>query len=184
MGLHLDATAALLTAGWVCDEPLRSGAAVVPPPLVGADDQLLTWVGSFSVLASPDDTVWFLSAQDYAGGVGISDEAFPWDAFRHESLEAASGPAERAAVDAFWASHLPILLSVRDGHEYLAIAPDGQVVRGGEPELEEVTVVAPDLQTLLRDVAAGVSTADPLTDALLGTVGSALPGSAQPGSEP
>ena len=174
MGLHLDATAMLLTAGWVRDEPLLSGAAVVPPPLVGADDQLLAWVGSFSVLASPDDQVWFLSAESYVGGV--SDEAFPWDAFRHESLAAAPGEAERAAIDAFWSSHIPILLSVRDGHEYLAIAPDGQVVRGGEPELEEVTVVAPDLETLLLDVAAGVSTADPLTDALLGTVGSARPG--------
>ena len=177
MCLHLDATAALSIAGWVREEPTRSASAPVPQPLVGACDQLIVWVSSFSVLASSDDQVWFLSAENYAGGVGISDEAFPWDAFRHESLAVASGPAERAAINAFWSTHLPVLLSVRNGYEYLAIAPDGQVVRGGEPEFEEVTIVAADFDALLRGVAAGISTADPLADALLGTVGTARPGS-------
>src|SRR5690606_24889599 len=105
----------------------------------------------------------------------VSDEAFPWDAFRHESLAAAPGEAERSAVDDFWSSHIPILMSVRDGYEYLALAPDGRVVRGGEPEYEEVAVVAAGLDTLLRCVATGASTGDPLTDALLGTVGAARP---------
>lgn len=121
------------------------------------------------MLASPDDQVWFLSAESYAGGA--SDEAFPWDAFWHESLAAVSGPDERAAIDAFWSTHLPILLSVRDGYEYLAIAPDGQVVRGAEPEYEHATPVAAGLEALLRAVADGVSTGDPLTDALLGAAG-------------
>ena len=58
----------------------------------------------------------------------------------------------------------------------MALAPDGQVVRGGEPEFEEVTVVAADFEALLRGIAAGVSTADPVTDALLGTVGADRPG--------
>ncbi|MQP35807.1 hypothetical protein GEO20_28075 [Rhodococcus erythropolis] len=177
MCLHLDATAALSIAGWVRGEPTRSASAPVPQPLVGVCDQLIVWASSFSVLASSDDQVWFLSAENYAGGVGVSDEAFPWNAFRHESLAVASGPAERAAINAFWSTHLPILLSVRNGYEYLALAPDGQVVRGGEPEFEEVTVVATDFEALLRGIAAGVSTADPFTDALLGTVGTARPGS-------
>lgn len=174
MSLHLDAAAALSAAGWLFGAPTRSVAAPVPRPLVGASDQLLAWVSSFSVLTSPDDQVWFLSAESYAGGV--SDEAFPWDAFWHESLTAVSGPDERAAIDAFWSTHLPILMSVRDGYEYLAVAPDGKVVRGGEPEYEEVTVVAAGLDELLRRVAHGVSTGDPLADALLGTVGVARPG--------
>lgn len=169
MSLHLDAAAALSDAGWVREASTRPADAPVPRPLVGASEPLVAWVSSFSVLASPDDQVWFLSAQSYAGGV--SDEAFPWDAFRHESLAAASGTDERSAVDAFWSAHLPILISVRDGYEYLAVAPDGQVVRGGEPEYEEVTVVAAGLDALLRCVAGGVSTGDPLTDALLGTLG-------------
>jgi len=173
MGLHLDATIALSTAGWVREGPTRSASAPVPAPLVGASEQLVAWVRSFSVLASRDDQVWFLSAESYAGGV--SDEAFPWDAFRQESLGAAPGQAERAAIDVFWSSHIPVLLSVRDGYEYLAVAPDGRVVRGGEPEYEEVTVVATGLDALLRCVATGTSTADPLTDALLGTVGAARP---------
>ena len=66
---------------------------------------------------------------------------------------------------------------MRNGYEYLALAPDGQVVRGGEPEFEEVTIVAADFEALIRGIAAGVSTADPSTDALLGTVGTAPPGS-------
>jgi hypothetical protein len=173
MGLHLDATNALSTAGWVREGPTRSAFAPVPAPLVGASEQLVAWVSSFSVLASRDDQVWFLSAESYAGGV--SDEVFPWDAFRQESLAAAPGEAERSAVDAFWSSHTPILMSVRDGYEYLAVAPDGRVVRGGEPEYEVVTVVAACLDTLLRCVATGASTGDPLTDALLGTVGVDLP---------
>jgi hypothetical protein len=174
MSLHLDAATALSAAGWVREAPTRSADAPVPRPLVGASEQLVAWASSFSVLASADEQVWFLSAESYAGGV--SDEAFPWDAFWHESLAAVSGPDERAAIDAFWSTHLPILMSVRDGYEYLAVAPDGQVVRGGEPEYEEVTVVAAGLDELLRRVAGGVSTADPLADALLGTVGVGRPG--------
>ncbi|MDV8007965.1 hypothetical protein [Rhodococcus sp. IEGM 1318] len=177
MCLHLDATAALSIAGWVREEPTRSASAPVPRPLVGVCDQLIVWASSFSALASSDDQVWFLSAENYAGGVGVSDEAFPWNTFRHESLAVASGPAERTAINAFWSTHLPVLLSVRNGYEYLALAPDGQVVRGGEPEFEEVTLVATDFEALLRGIVAGVSTADPFTDALLGTVGTAPPGS-------
>ena len=169
MVLHLDATNALSAAGWVREGPTRAAPATLPDPLVGASDQLVSWVSSFAVLASPDDQVWFLSAESYAGDT--SDEAFPWDAFRHQSLAAAPSQAERSAVHAFWSSHIPILMSVRDGYEYLAVAPDGRVVRGGEPEYEEVTVVAAGLDALLRCVATGASTADPLTDALLGTVG-------------
>ncbi|WP_407817708.1 hypothetical protein, partial [Staphylococcus aureus] len=66
MCLHLDATAALSLAGWVREEPTRSASALVPQPLVGGCDQLVVWASSFSVLASSDDQVWFLSAENYA----------------------------------------------------------------------------------------------------------------------
>ncbi len=106
----------------------------------------------YTQLSSADDTRWFLSAADYAG---TADSAFGRDAFRDISLEAAISDADRHAVEAFWARHVPIFMSVDGDYEFLAIdLISGQVVHGVEPEFEAVSEVASSLGELFEQMLA------------------------------
>ncbi|MDH1302700.1 MULTISPECIES: hypothetical protein [unclassified Achromobacter] len=106
----------------------------------------------YTQLSSADDTRWFLSAADYAG---TADSAFGRDAFRDISLEAAISDADRHAVEAFWARHVPIFMSVDGDYEFLAIdLISGRVVHGVEPEFEAVSEVASSLGDLFEQMLA------------------------------
>ncbi|MDH6283778.1 hypothetical protein M2280_005029 [Prescottella agglutinans] len=118
--------------------------------LASAPSGLVAWVSSFSRLSSPDDAVWFLSLADYTGS---STDAFAWNEFETMSRDATPGAADEAAVAEFWSRHCPILLSVRDDYSYLAARVDGTIVRGEEPEFENTTEVAVDLDSLLVTIA-------------------------------
>ncbi|MFK4728067.1 hypothetical protein ROT00_00095 [Agromyces mediolanus] len=153
---------ALRRAGWVYGPPLDDQRPV-PRRLLGFPAAFGAWSVSFSRLSNADDDVWFLSVEDY---LGTSESAFAWNEFERLSLEAAAGPEQAAAVTAFWAGHLPFLHSVRDDYEYLAIASDGRVVHGREPEFEETTTVADDLPALLAELAGVDGPRHPLAAAL------------------
>jgi len=111
-------------------------------------EALLAFLVAVSGAVSPDTSTWFLNAADYEGS---SDSAFEWNAWEQLSLEAAEGDEQlRSQIEAFWAAHVPFLLSVRDGYSYIALALAGpnasSVVAGREPEFEEVTVLAPSIE--------------------------------------
>lgn len=94
--------------------------------------------------------MWFLSTDDYTCS---TMDGFAWNEFETISLDAASTDEERAAVTDFWTEHLPILLSVRGHHSYLAVRGDGAIVHGEEPEFEQTRVVASDLEKLLEMIS-------------------------------
>lgn len=107
----------------------------------------------FALLAAPDESRWFLSADDYAGR---SDSAFAWNEIELISLNAAVDAADRQRVQEFWAEHLPIAMAVDGCYEYLAInRTDGAVVHGVEPEFEEAAPLAASLQAFLLGVLDG-----------------------------
>ncbi|MBP2110406.1 hypothetical protein J2Z70_000545 [Paenibacillus silagei] len=62
------------------------------------------------------------------------------------SVEAAAGdPAWQSEITAWWDHHMPIVMSVGDGYSFYAIdltTDSGAIVRGAEPEFEEVEKVA------------------------------------------
>ena len=59
-------------------------------------------------------------------------------------------------ITAFWNSHFPIIMSVRDGYAYYAISiPDGGVVYGFEPEFEACKTVSASFEDFLRKVMEG-----------------------------
>ena len=97
----------------------------------------------FSVCANQDDTVWFLSAKDYQN---TDDSAFAWNEFEKQSLEYVENNSERSKVSEFWEAHLPFLISVKNGYEYLAIGIAkhnlGNIYRGYEPMYEETELRA------------------------------------------
>lgn len=137
--------ARLRAAGWATTPPATSSQDDLPM-LAGFPRDVATWVSSFSSLVSPDEMVWFLSAQDYAGK---SDGAFAWNEMELISRDAAMTHEQEISVRQFWSHHLPVLLSVRDGYSYVAVRADGVVVYGEEPEFEEVEVVAPSFASFL-----------------------------------
>lgn len=111
-----------------------------------ATTELQTWVSSFSALSNAAEDVWFLDQEDYSE---TSRDAFLWDSFAELSLEASHDLDSTAAIISFWGRHLPFLLSVRGPYAYLAEREDGAVVYGEEPEFEETTVVASNLESFL-----------------------------------
>jgi hypothetical protein len=146
----------LQRGGWVLREEsstaeihrlLRARFQEVPTGLV---ELLVESAGA----VSPDQTTWFLGVADYAG---TGQTAFGWDAWERLSLEAAEGDEEwSGSIRRFWAAHLPFLLCVRDRYSYLACSlagpTAGAVVQGGEPEFEEVTVVAASIEAFRSQV--------------------------------
>ena len=103
---------------------------------------------------SKDERNWFLCAEDYDERL---DHAWQWNEWEQLSLKAAEGdPKWQAAICAFWNNHLPIVLSLRNGYAYYAIAiEDGSVVYGSEPEFEECTAVAESFEAFMGKICQG-----------------------------
>lgn len=114
----------------------------------------LQFVGTVSELFSPDETAWFLCAEDYDTRL---DHAWRWDEWEQLSLQSAEGDREWTdQISDFWDKHLPIVLSVRDSYAYYAISmTDGCVVYGCEPEFEECRVVAGSFAEFLEHIMDG-----------------------------
>ena len=101
-------------------------------------DLWLQFIGEVRELFSPDETTWFLCAEELSQINAEGDE--DWT----------------SGIRAFWDSHLPIVLSVRDGYAYYAISmADGSVVYGSEPEFEECRQVAVSFEAFLKDIMDG-----------------------------
>lgn len=161
--LFRSATGSLREAGWTCEQPLHTEGAL-PSALRTAPETVIRWVSAFSQLSNSDDTVWFLSRDDYSGR---TDSAFAWDELEQLSAEAAATDAEADAVSRFWKRHFPIPLSVRHGYEYLAVRDDGAVVHGTEPEFEEAVVVSSQFEDLLRAIIARPAERNDVVERLL-----------------
>jgi hypothetical protein len=147
--LHCAAIARLRDAGWRF-EASKSARDGDPSVLAAFSADVSVWANSFALLASADETTWFLAADDYEEG---SDNAFAWNEFEKVSLDASEDEEQVVAVTEFWSRHLPVLLSVRDRYAYLAVRSDGMIVCGEEPEFEDAEVVAGSLAELLSGLA-------------------------------
>ncbi|WP_251317927.1 SMI1/KNR4 family protein [Flintibacter muris] len=114
----------------------------------------LQFVGTVSELFSPDETVWFLCAEDYDTRL---DHAWRWNEWEQLSLENAQGDREwTGQIKDFWDQHLPIVLSVRDGYAYYAISmADGSVVYGRGPEFEACETAAASFAEFLERIMDG-----------------------------
>jgi len=135
--------------GWTV---LRTEPGSAPMAAPAGSTEHAAFLSLCTQLGSGDDTRWFLCAADYAG---TTRSAFGWDAFHGMSLEAAVSDADRQEVEAFWARHVPIFMSVDGDYEFLAIdRRSGQVVHGVEPDFEVVSEVASGLDDLFEQMLA------------------------------
>ena len=98
-------------------------------------------------LISPSGKTWFLCEDEYNGN---SDIAFKWNEFELLSLEVAEDNDEwKLEIISWWDEKLPIVMSVDGGYSFYAIDLSnnkGTIVKGYEPEFEEVEEVASSIE--------------------------------------
>mgnify|MGYP000134511373 CR=1 FL=1 len=69
----------------------------------------------FQTITNESDNVWFNSIEDFNGE---SDSGFRWNEFELMGLEALADDKESCdMIRLFWDSHIPILMSVKDGYQ-------------------------------------------------------------------
>jgi hypothetical protein len=107
----------------------------------------LDLISQYEILSNKEDNIWFLSVKDYLKK--NDGEGFAWNEFELQSLESAE-ESQRDNILQFWKIHLPFLMGVKNGYAYAAIVlegPDkGAIVTGNEPEYEETTKIAANLE--------------------------------------
>ena len=152
--------AALRQRGWTVRAV--SGARKLLPPALSARYRRIPvdverFLSALKLCRSPNATVWFLTAEDYAKQRG---SGFRWNEIERMSLEGADGDmAWQAEIRSFWDGHLPIMLAVHSDYDYLAVRlADGAIVHGYAPEWEEPSTVAPSLAVLLSLLQAEAET--------------------------
>ncbi len=98
-------------------------------------------------LISPSEKTWFLCEDEYNGN---SDIAFKWNEFELLSLEVVEDDDEwKSEIISWWDEKLPIVMSVDGGYSFYAIDLSnnkGTIVKGYEPEFEEVEEVASSIE--------------------------------------
>ncbi|WP_405397578.1 hypothetical protein [Maribacter sp. Asnod2-G09] len=117
--------------------------------------EYLLFLKSFETIANSSDTAWFNSVQDFNEQ---SDNEYKWKEFEILSLEwSEDDDDELVNVAEFWNHHIPILLSVKDGFQFLAISLAnenyGEIVHGQEPVFEEVTKICNNFNELINLLA-------------------------------
>ncbi len=131
-------------SGWTVERNETPGAGIpenITKRYKNIPEEWREFVGGIKCMVSPDETTWFLCAED----LDIQgDKAFQWNEWELIGLECAEGDTQwKSRIKSFWDEHLPIVMSVRGCYSYYAIAlKDGSVVRGAEPEFEECETVA------------------------------------------
>lgn len=105
--------------------------------------EYISFLGAVKQCATPNENTWFLCQDEYNNR---SDDSFKWNEFELLSLEAATeDDIWRSEITAWWDNYLPIVISVDGGYSFYAIDLNhdkGAIVRGYEPEFEEVEKVA------------------------------------------
>lgn len=127
---------------------------IITDRYINIPEQWLEFFGKIKCMVNPDETTWFLCAEDF----NIQgDLAFQWNEWEIISLESAVGDhIWEEEIKKFWDSHLPIIMSVQGGYSYYAISmEDGSVVWGTEPEFEECEVVAASFMEFMEKIIKG-----------------------------
>lgn len=99
------------------------------------------------------EQTWFLCEADYNNS---SNSEFHWNEYELISLEAAANDdVWKSEITSWWDQYLPIMMSVHNGYSFYAIDLNneiGSIVRGEEPEFEEVNKIADNLHHFLRQI--------------------------------
>jgi hypothetical protein len=160
--LGADLLATLHEKGWSIQRTAAS-EPLLPPDVQARYPrlpmELTSFLAAIESCVNAEETVWFLSREDYQRTDG---EAFRWNEFELMILEGEAEAALQQQVLGFWDRHFPFMLAVHSDYDYLAVSLDersyGQIVHGCGPSFDETSTVAPsfaEFLTLLKETAAG-----------------------------
>lgn len=164
---------AILPADLVWPETLRARYPTIPAALTD-------FVARVEACVKPDETAWFLTADDFAER---SDAAFAWHEWERMDLSRLTEDGDSEGVPrvkSFWDSYLPFYLDVASEYSYFAVrvTPPATPTRGGfslwtrrrpgEPELG--TVIHGCMDADLLDVTRVAASFDEFLDQLAATV--------------
>lgn len=164
---------AILSTDLVWPEALRRRYPAIPPALTD-------FVARVEACVKPDETAWFLTADDFAER---SDSAFAWNEWERMDVSRLAGQGDSEGVlrvKAFWDSYLPFYLDVRSEYSYFAVrvTPPATATPRGFSFWRSRRLVEPELGTVihgcmdadLRDVSLIAASFDEFLDQLAATV--------------
>jgi hypothetical protein len=122
--LGADLLAVLQQKGWntqrsTATEPLLPPDVQARYPRLPAE--LTGFLSAIESCVNAEETVWFLSREDYRRTDG---DAFRWNEFELMTLEGEEDVALRQEVRGFWDRHFPFMLAVHSDYDYLAVSLD------------------------------------------------------------
>ncbi|MFE4571738.1 SMI1/KNR4 family protein [Paenibacillus chitinolyticus] len=113
-------------------------------------NEYLNFLSVVQKCMTPNEKTWFNCEDEFNNS---SDSEFKWNEYELLSLEAAvNDDSWKSEITAWWDHYLPIVMSVDGGYSFYAIDlthDKGAIVRGYEPEFEEVDKVANTLEEFL-----------------------------------
>lgn len=130
--------------GWSIEKN-ETEVEYLPTPIVNRYRKIpkewLNFIKNMKCMINFDQTTWFLCIDDFKMK---NNKTFQWNEWELISLESAKNDKEwKNEIQGFWDNHLPIVMSVKNGYSYYAIAvEDGSIVYGEEPEFEECQMIA------------------------------------------
>ena len=111
-------------------------------------EEWIAFITQYKDIVNDTEDTWFVTYS--------SDEVgdFSHDEFEKMSLEIAEDDSDwQSEIKEFWDNHFVIVMSVGNGYEYYAIdLTTYEIVRGCEPEFEEVEVVAASFSEFIDKV--------------------------------
>ncbi|OUS71086.1 SMI1/KNR4 family protein [Paenibacillus sp. MY03] len=118
-------------------------------------NEYLDFLSVVKKCTTPDEMTWFISEDEFNNSL---DTEFKWNEFELLSLESAMDDDRlKSEITAWWDNYLPIVMSVNGGYSFYAIDltnEKGAIVRGYEPEFEEVEKVANSLDEFFELIMA------------------------------
>ncbi len=150
--MPIDLITALRKAGWRISEGSAPLPARIRARYSWVPAEILAVLEGMTEAVNHSETAWLLSA-----AATLRGGRYRWNEWELVSLEAAGSDLDWAnEISAFWDSHFPFLLSVKDGYAYFAIrqAPGFPVVYGREPEFEQTEAIAGSFDAWVEAVSA------------------------------
>lgn len=118
-------------------------------------DDYVEMLQTFKQCVSGDDKTWFLCEDDYKNVAS----AYKWNEVEEIELDAARADKDvewECEIKEWWNDYFPIAFSLTNGYSYYAISLlTGEVVKGMEPEFEDVEVVADSFEKFLIMIIEG-----------------------------
>ncbi|MFE4711653.1 SMI1/KNR4 family protein [Paenibacillus sp. NPDC056722] len=110
-------------------------------------NEYLDFLSMVEKCITPNEKTWFICEDEFNDS---SASAFKWNEYESLSLEAAMDDyIWKSEITSWWDNYLPIVMSVDGGYSFYAIDltnDKGVIVRGCEPEFEEIEKVANTLE--------------------------------------